>query len=280
MPVRPPSTLPELHRAFIARAVEFLAADPRVVGVAAAGSYADDAMDEFSDIDLVIAVDPAHHAAVMEDRQRIASRIGPLLVDFTGEHVGEPRVLICLYGPPLLHVDLKFVALQDASTRVDEPVVLWERDGQLSAVLSESEACYPCPDPQWVEDRFWVWIHYAAAKVGRGEFFEAAEFLSFLRSNVFGPLGKSQLGLQPAGVRRLEAIAPELASELKGAVAAPEAGSILAAIRVCVDLYRRIRSAHLAPILARASAEAAAMEYVAEIERRCAARGDQAARGD
>ena len=100
-------------------------------------------------------------------------------------------------------------------------MVLWERVGRLTAVLSESEARYPCPDLQWVEDRFWVWIHYAAAKVGRGELLEAAEFLSFLRSSVFGPLGKRQLGLRPAGVRRLEALAPELADELKGSVAAP-----------------------------------------------------------
>jgi predicted nucleotidyltransferase len=266
MPVPTPSTLPPLHRAFIARAVELLAADPRVVGIAAAGSYADNAMDEFSDIDLVVAVEPAHHRAVMQERQRMASQIGPLLASFTGEHVGEPRVLICLYGPSLLHVDLKFVALQDAAKRVDDPVVLWERDRRLTAVLSEGEACYPCPDLQWVEDRFWVWMHYAAAKVGRGEFFEAAEFLSFLRSNIFAPLGKRQLGLRPAGVRRLEAVAPELAHELKGTVAAPEAGSILAALRVCVDLYRRIRSADPFPIQARTSAETAATEYLAEIE--------------
>jgi len=269
MPVRTPSTLPEPHRAFIKSAVDLLAADLRIVGIAAAGSYADNAMDEFSDLDLLVAVEPDRHAAVMEDRQRLASELGPLLAGFTGEHVGEPRVLICLFGPPLLHVDLKFVALPDAAKRVDDPVVLWERDGRLTAVLSQSEACYPCPDLQWVEDRFWVWIHYAAAKVGRGEFFEAAEFLSFLRSNVFGPLGKRQLGLRPTGVRRLEAVAPEFASELKGTVAGPEAGSILAAIRVCVDLYRRMRSADPAPIHPRTSAETAAMEYMAEIERRC-----------
>jgi hypothetical protein len=34
---------------------------------------------------------------------------------FSGEHVGEPRALICLYGPPLLPVDLKFVSLSDAA---------------------------------------------------------------------------------------------------------------------------------------------------------------------
>jgi hypothetical protein len=270
MPVATPSTLPGLHRDFIAGAVEFLAADPRVVGIAAAGSYAENAMDEFSDIDLVVAVEPVHYPVVMKDRQRIASQMGRLLASFTGEHVGEPRLLICLYGPPLLHVDLKFVALQDAAKRVDDPVVLWERDERLTAVLSVGKACYLCPDLQWVEDRFWVWIHYAAAKVGRGEFFEAVEFLSFLRSNVFGPLGKGQLGMRPAGVRRLEALVPDLANELKVTVAAPEARSILVSIRACVDIYRRIRAADPFPIHARVSAETAAMEYVVEVEQRYA----------
>jgi predicted nucleotidyltransferase len=270
MPAPTPSTLPDLHRAFIANAVDKLAADSRVIGIAAAGSYADDEMDEFSDIDLVVAVEPAHHAAVMGDRKRMVSQIGPLLTSFTGEHVGEPRLLICLFGPPLLHVDLKFIPLEDAAKRVDDPVVLWERLGRLTAVMSEGEARYPCPDLQWVEDRFWVWIHYAAAKVGRGEFYEAAEFLSFLRSSVFGPLGKRQLGLRPTGVRRLEELAPELADELKRSVAASEARSILAAIHVCVDLYRRMRSADPVPIHMRTKAETGAMEYVTEIEQRLA----------
>jgi hypothetical protein len=143
----------------------------------------------------------------------------------------------------LLHVDLKFIPLQDAAKRVDDPVVLWERVGRLTA----------------------------AAKVGRGELFEAAEFLSFLRSSVFGPLGKRQLGLRPTGVRPLEALAPELADELKRSVAAPEAGSILAAIHVCVDLYRRMRSADPVPIHMRTRAETGAVEYVTEIEQRLAA---------
>ena len=38
-----------------------------------------------------------------------AAGLGPLLACFTGEHVGEPRLLIALYGPPPVHVDLKFV---------------------------------------------------------------------------------------------------------------------------------------------------------------------------
>jgi predicted nucleotidyltransferase len=265
-----PSTLPDRHRAFIATAIEVLSADARVVGIAAAGSYADNAMDEFSDLDLIVAAEPDQHCALLQDRQRVAAQISPLLTSFTGEHVGEPRLLICLYGPPLLHVDLKFVLLQDAATRVEDPIVLWERASRLTAALAQREARYPCPDLQWVEDRFWVWIHYMAGKVGRGEIFEVLEGLSFLRFHVFGPLGKRQLGLRPAGVRRLEATAPQLARELTATVAAPDVRSVLAAIRASVALYRRLRSVSGTALRLRLNAETSVMQYLADIEKRYA----------
>jgi predicted nucleotidyltransferase len=263
-----PSTLPHLHRTFIERALGILAADARVVGIAAAGSYADDTMDEFSDIDLIIAMDRADESAMLSDRQRLAAALGPLAASFSGEHVGEPRLLVCLYDPPLLHVDLKFVALQDAARRVDEPVVLWEREGKLTRAFGQGTASYPCPDWQFVEDRFWVWIHYAAAKVGRGELFEAIEFLSYLRCNVLAPLKKRQLGLRPNGVRRLEQLTPQFAEELKGTVAPAEAAAILNAIRVCIRLYLGLRNESAAELVQRLNAEEAAMNYLAEIETR------------
>src|SRR6476469_7668156 len=49
-------SIPPLQRDFIDRAVPLLFADPRIVGVAATGSYAVGAMDSFSDIDLVTAL--------------------------------------------------------------------------------------------------------------------------------------------------------------------------------------------------------------------------------
>ena len=33
-----------------------------------------------------------------------------------------------------------------------------------------------------------MWVHYAAAKVARGELFEALDFMAFLRGQVLGPL--------------------------------------------------------------------------------------------
>ena len=86
-------------------------ADPRILGVTLAGSAATGQMDEFSDVDTVIVSTDESHAELLAGAPAFAASIGPLLAAFTGEHVGEPRLLIALYGPPLLHVDLKFVGL-------------------------------------------------------------------------------------------------------------------------------------------------------------------------
>ena len=177
----------------------------------------------------------------MAARIDIARGLGPFLAGFPGDHVGEPRVLICLYGPPLLHVDLKFVRLEDAADRVEDPEVLWERDGRLSAALAQSEAHYPQPDLQWIEDRFWVWIHYGAVKIARGELFEALGFLAFLRERVLGPLALKSRGATPCGVRRLETAAPDFARELRATVATYDAASCVAALGTAADLYRRLR---------------------------------------
>lgn len=123
--------IPERHRAFLDRALAALARDPRVCGVAMAGSLASGGADEYSDIDLTIAVTAEAHTQVMAERQQIATELGPLLGGFTGEHVGEPRLLICLYGPPLLHVDLKFAAIDTIHERVEEPVIVAERAGAM-----------------------------------------------------------------------------------------------------------------------------------------------------
>ena len=64
------SSVPEPHAAFLRTALARLAEDSRLVGVAAAGSYLTQTMDEWSDLDLVIAVEPADYASVLEDRPK------------------------------------------------------------------------------------------------------------------------------------------------------------------------------------------------------------------
>lgn len=254
-----PNTALATHQSFISSALPRLMADQRLVGVAAAGSWAEDSMDEFSDLDLIIAVESKHLAQVMSERQSIAASLGKLLASFTGEHVGEPRLLICLYDSPLLHVDLKFMSIADIEKRVDEPVVLWERDNRLSQSFASNIGVYPLPDEQWIEDRFWIWIHYGTGKIARGELFEALDFIAYLRGAVLGPLGLLRTGCKPSGVRRIEQLAPALAEDLRGTVALYEPESCYSALERCTEIYRSLRSA---TVTRSECAEEAAVEYL------------------
>jgi hypothetical protein len=262
---------PPAARPMVEAAIAAARADPRIVGLMVGGSAATGTMDEFSDLDFVVVCGDEHQPELLREAPAFAARLGPLLACFTGEHVGEPRLLIALYGPPPLHVDLKFVADRDLDDRAEDGLVLWQRDGALEAALHRAEAVWPRPDPQWLEDRFWVWVHYGVAKVGRGELFECLDVLAALRAMVFGPLIAQGRGQRAAGVRRLERLAPDLVPALAATVGDHRAPGCLAALRAAVDLYRRLRG-DAAGLVRRASAEAASLDYLAEIEARVAAR--------
>lgn len=236
-------SMPEAHAAFLERALETLPADPRIVGLALGGSFVTDTIDACSDLDFVVAVDPASWPAILDARREIAGSLGPLLEAFTGEHVGEPRLLVCLYGPPLLHVDLKFVSLDDVHDRVEDPVIVYERDGALSDAYRRSDAAYPQPDLEWIEARFWIWAHYGATKIARGELFETLNFLGFLRYRVLGPMALAAAGTRPDGVRRIETRIPETAERLAASVGSLDADACLDALDATVDLYAELRAA-------------------------------------
>jgi len=229
-------------------------------------------MDEFSDLDLVLAVAPAAVAEVSESRMDIARSLGSLLAGFTGEHVGEPRLLICLYKEPLLHVDLKFVSVDDFGDRVEDPVVLWERDSALTRAMGARPAVFPMPDAQWIEDRFWVWVHYAATKLGRGELFEVIDFIAFLRLQVLGPMAAVSKGHLPRGVRKLEQNLPEHVPAFDRTLAARQPESCAAALFAAIELYRDLRdAAAAATVIRRSEAEFEATAYLGAVARRAAA---------
>src|SRR5689334_1349887 len=101
-----------IQRQFADNVVNLLRDDQQVIGVAVAGSWLTDEIDQFSDLDLIL-VTRDKIADSKEKMVAYADRFGNLLSGFTGEHVGEPRVLICLYDDPLLHVDIKFLTLEE-----------------------------------------------------------------------------------------------------------------------------------------------------------------------
>ena len=123
---------------FAENAVKILNKDKSVIGLAVAGSWLTNEIDEFSDLDLILVTTEK----ISGDKTKMigyAKRLGNFLTGFTGEHVGEPRVLICLYDNPLLHVDIKFLTLEEFHTRIETPVILLDTDGQLKNALELSK---------------------------------------------------------------------------------------------------------------------------------------------
>lgn len=254
---------PSAIEVFVARSLPTLQADPRLLGVAAAGSWITRSLDEWSDLDLVLVVDPNHYEALQPQRPEIAASLGDLLSCFTGEHVGEPRLLICLYDNPLLHVDLKFITPSALAQRVENPVILWERDSALSIAMQGSEPCWPMPELTWFEDRFWIWLHYAAVKLGRGELFECVGTLSFLREMVLGPLMARLAGRDARGVRKIETWGDHYLPELRATVATLDPVACLRALQACSRLYTELADRN--GILPRTQARHAVSRFLAQL---------------
>lgn len=229
------------YQQFTARAVEMFKPDPAVIGLAVGGSWINDEMDNYSDLDLVLVT--KDKVSGKEEMLAYASRLGDLLSAFTGEHVGELRLLICLYNNPLLHVDIKFLTIEELNIRVENPVILLDKNQQLQHAIQGTPAVFPYPNYQWIEDRFWTWIHYILLKIGRGEYFEAHDFLAFLRSKVFGPLLHIRNGNLPRGVRKVESsLSTHDLDQLKLTLASCNKPSLITATENAIVLYRQLRS--------------------------------------
>lgn len=257
--------VPSLHSRFLSDALPRIRQDTRVTGVAISGSIAGGRPDVYSDVDLIVVIEDEAFDAVMRERLGLIGSWTSLVAGFTGEHVGEPRLIITLVGPPLLHVDFKFVRASDFAQRTEDPEILWDRDGLLARALAQQPPVTPAFDLQWIEDRFWIWVHYGATKLGRGELFETISFLTYLRETVLGPLAALRVGAIPRGVRHLEAIAPEEARDLQATLCGYDRHEAGRAILATVDLYRRWSDAGQAPLERRHHAEKLAMRYLHDV---------------
>lgn len=254
-----------IQQQFADSAVKILEQDNQVLGLAAAGSWITNELDKFSDLDLVV-VTKEKIGGDKEKMLQLAGRLGTLLSGFTGEHVGEPRVLICLYDNPLLHVDIKFVTTQEFEHRIENPIILLDKQELLKEIMEHTMPVYPYSDYQWLEDRFWTWVHYALLKIGRGEYMEAFDFFSYLRMTVLGPLFHIKNGNLPRGVRKVETqLSPDDFDNLFKTVPDYSREGLLKALEHSVVVYRRLRQDLFRDIRQQGLTEEKVMEYFAEI---------------
>lgn len=238
-----PSSLPLLHHAFVENVRRGVEADERLNALMVGGSYVHGGLDDHSDLDFVVVVNDESYAGVMASRREFAERLGNLLAAFTGEHVGEPRLLICLYGPSLIHVDLKFVLQSDLRRMVERPAMLFARDPQrISACMDEATIEWPDATPEWFEQRAWIWLHYGATKLVRGELFEALGMLGYFREQVLGPMLHRRAGRPQRGVRRIEALDAPSVERLSRTVATHDLASVRDAFLLAVDMYLDLRT--------------------------------------
>lgn len=254
-----------IQERFAAQAKNILIEDPSVVGLAVGGSWLTNEIDEFSDLDLILVTENL----VSTDPNKMlayADRLGKLLNGFTGEHVGEPRVLICLYDDPLLHVDIKFLTMDELGHRVETPEILFDREGQMQREFDKEKAQFPKPGYQWIEDRFWIWVHYALLKIGRGEYMEAVDFFGFMRMVVFGPLLHIKNGNLPRAVRKVETmLEKDDFLKLKSTIPSYDKKSILEALKSSIELYQELRSSLFdEKIVLRKETEEKVLNYLSE----------------
>lgn len=243
-------------------------ADERILGALVGGSVATGEADALSDLDVTLVSTEDGLRGVLEEMPSRARAIGPLLTLFSGDHVAVPELMICLYGPPPLHVDLKCVTARDVSERFEELEVLWQRDATLDQILRESSVRAPRPDCQWIEDRFWTWIHYGATKAARGEYLECIETLSLIRKLALGPLIAVAFGQPAAGVRRIEIYARQHAAALDSTVGAPDRETCISALLFACEHYRALRESSTDRVVRRSEAEAAVSDYLSSLKRR------------
>lgn len=256
-----------VQQEFAYRVASLVKNDGSVIGLAASGSFITNELDEFSDLDLILITEEK----IAGDKNKMvayAKGFGDFISGFTGEHVGEPRVLICLYDNPLLHVDIKFLTLPEFYDRVENPVVLFERDNQLTEIINSTKAKWPQPDYQWIEDRFWTWVHYACLKIGRGELMEAFDFLSFLRMMVLSPLLQVKNNKQARGLRRVETqLSLSDLENLKITIAQYNRESITKALDNSISIYKSLRrKLYPETVELQTKAEKRSLEYFRKIK--------------
>lgn len=255
-----------IQHEFAQQVTDILKSDENVIGLAAAGSWLTNELDEYSDLDLVLVT----KEIIGGDKEKMlgyANQFGNLLSAFTGEHVGESRLLICLYENPLLHVDIKFVTLKEFEIRVENPVILLDTDNQLLDVINRTQASFPMPDFQWIEDRFWTWVHYALLKIGRGEYFEALDFFGFMRMVVIGPLLHLRNNNMPRGVRKVETqlSLPDF-DLLNATLSINEKTSLLKALENIIKLYQGLRKDLYKNDISLSKAEDSVLKYYERIK--------------
>ncbi len=218
-----------------------------VVGMGLAGSFADGKPDAYSDLDIRMVLANGAFDRIFPRRLELAGKCGPLLAAFTGEHVGEPNLLITLYED-LVHVDYLFVEISQTAERNEgrQTFVLWQRDDEVARAFSRPYVPDPVSDVTYAESRIWTWVWYIQTKILRGELWEAVSGLNSVRDMVLFRLLAVARAQRYRGARYAEELLSEHRNAFAHTLATIDQESLLGALRAEADLYMRLADPLLA----------------------------------
>ena len=238
--------LPE-HRRVLEAVLEFFGRDEPAVGAWVAGSLARGDCDEYSDLDVGICFrDEGARAAAWSHRWDWP--IAPWFHRFDADHV-RPYFVIYLFdaavadGPPV-KADIALYLPHDLPPPEGGPYrVAWDDTGTgLLGDWASNSSVERVVDVDLAvheDERFWAWTFYCLRHVERGEYYEIASELHWLRGIV--EAWRARLAGRPEFSPRRAESYYEL-SDLAETFATPDLASLKRALLKLIDLHERQRS--------------------------------------
>lgn len=233
------------HAALVRRALGLLRPDQRVAGVYLSGSLVTSRGDRFSDIDLnIVARDSADLAALLAEADGLLDQIGQVVLRWGGRESERPWQYLAYY-PDMIKLDLVYRAVNQLPVRPGYRfAILYDSTGALADF---EERCAGADQPagamagrnvQLEYNTFWAWVYYGAAKVERGELWEAYDSVTALRDTFLLPLYAHLAGHPHDRYRCLEQRwEPHALQALGATISGVEAAGLRRALKACIVLF-------------------------------------------
>ena len=170
-----------VHKALLGRAVEVLKGDGRVLGLYVSGSPD---TDEFSDVDLMILSTAEDRVSLERDRVEIASRVGEIRAEamamvphtYVVNYAGGVKMDYCFHVAP-------------ERPRPDKALIdiMYDPTGQLAVLVEESRKLAWDIDTEELQAQvkhYYVTFSYTAAKLERGELWDARDCVEWYRARM------------------------------------------------------------------------------------------------
>ncbi len=167
-----------VHRRLLEKAVKALKGDDRVKGLYLSGTPS---TDDYSDIDLFILSSVEDREGLERDRVKTAGRVGEIVAEAMST---VPHTYVVVYEPGV-KMDYCYHVLPE-KPRPDRVFVdvLYDPSGHIEEVIEMSKTASIGVSDEYLRNlvkHFYVALHYATTKLGRGELWESRDTVEYYR---------------------------------------------------------------------------------------------------